>query len=110
MPVTTSDLVATGPGTLAGRYLRMFWQPIHCLDGLTPGRAKPIRVMGEDFTLFRGDSGAVSVVASHCAHRGTQLSIGWVEGDTIRCRYHGWRFDGQGQCVEQPGVSDMVLC
>src|SRR5262249_22542868 len=37
-----------------------------------------------------------------CAHRGTQLSTGWVEGDCIRCFYHGWKYDGSGQCVEQP--------
>ena len=43
------------------------------------------------------------MVAFRCAHRGTQLSVGWVEDDCIRCRYHGWRYDGSGQCVEQPG-------
>lgn len=110
MPITVNDLIATGPGTLAGRYLRMFWQPIHRLDELQPGRAKPIRVMGEDFTLYRGESGMAYVVASHCAHRGTQLSIGWVEGDAIRCRYHGWKFAGDGHCVEQPGERDQQFC
>jgi 5,5'-dehydrodivanillate O-demethylase len=47
-------------------------------------------------------------VAFHCAHRGTQLSTGWVEGDCIRCRYHGWKYDGSGQCVEQPGEDSTV--
>jgi 5,5'-dehydrodivanillate O-demethylase len=58
--------------------------------------------MGESFTLYRGASGRVHVVAQSCAHRGTQLSVGWVEGDCIRCFYHGWKYDGSGQCVEQP--------
>jgi 5,5'-dehydrodivanillate O-demethylase len=41
-------------------------------------------------------------VAFRCAHRGTQLSTGWVEGDKIRCFYHGWKYGPDGQCTEQP--------
>jgi 5,5'-dehydrodivanillate O-demethylase oxygenase subunit len=96
------DFVHTGPGTLAGRYMRMFWQPIYIADRLQPGHALPIQVMGEKFTLYRGESGATYVVDFRCAHRGTQLSVGWVEGECIRCFYHGWKYDGTGQCVEQP--------
>jgi len=92
----------TGPGSLAGRYLRRFWQPIHRSRDLPAGRAKPIRIMSEDLTLYRGESGASHLVAFRCAHRGTQLSTGWVEGDEIRCFYHGWKYDGAGQCTEQP--------
>jgi 5,5'-dehydrodivanillate O-demethylase len=97
------DFVHTGPGTLAGRYLRMFWQPVYRVQDLAAGRAVPIRIMGEDFTLYRGESGQSHVLEFRCAHRGTQLSTGWVEEDCIRCRYHGWKYDGSGQCVEQPG-------
>jgi 5,5'-dehydrodivanillate O-demethylase len=96
------DLQRTGPGTLAGRFMRRFWQPVHRVEDLPPGRAKPIRIMSEDFTLYRGETGAAYLVAFRCAHRGTQLSTGWVEGDTLRCFYHGWVYDGDGQCVEQP--------
>lgn len=93
----------TGPGTLAGRYMRTFWQPVYRAEDLAPGQAVPIVIMGEEFTLYRGQGGAPFLVASRCAHRGTQLSTGWIEQDTIRCRYHGWRYNGSGQCVEQPG-------
>jgi 5,5'-dehydrodivanillate O-demethylase len=41
-------------------------------------------------------------VGHRCPHRGTQLSAGWVEGDAIRCLYHGWKFSGDGRCVEMP--------
>src|SRR4051812_26449574 len=58
--------------------------------------------MGEDFTLYRGEGGAPHVVAFRCAHRGTQLSTGWVEGDELRCFYHGWKYNADGQCTEQP--------
>ena len=97
-----TDFVHTGPGTLAGRYLRRFWQPVVRSQDLTPGKAAPIRVMSEDFTLYRGESGTTHALAFRCAHRGTQLSTGWVEGDNLRCRYHGWTYDSSGQCVHQP--------
>jgi len=58
--------------------------------------------MSEDLTLYRGEGGDPHLVAFRCAHRGTQLSTGWVEGDEIRCFYHGWKYDGAGQCTEQP--------
>ena len=96
------DFVHTGPGTLAGRYLRMFWQPVCCSYELAAGQALPVRIMGDDFTLYRGDSGTPYLVGPRCAHRGTRLSVGSVEGECIRCFYHGWKYDGSGQCNEQP--------
>jgi 5,5'-dehydrodivanillate O-demethylase len=107
-----TDYAHTGPGTLGGQLLRSFWQPVALSSALEPGRALPIKVMGEEFTLYRGDSGTLHVVAGRCAHRNTQLSLGWVEGDCIRCFYHGWKYDETGQCVEQavesPGFASKV--
>ncbi len=100
------DFVHTGPGTLAGRYLRMFWQPVYRSEDLAKGRTVPIRIMSEKFTLYRGQSGTPYLLDFRCPHRGTQLSAGRVESDSIRCHYHGWKFDGSGQCVEQPGESE----
>ena len=100
------DITSTGQGTLAGQYLRRFWHPIHLGEELLPGRPKRIQIMGEHFTLYRGESGKAYVLADRCAHRGTQLSLGWVEGDCIRCFYHGWVYDGSGQCIEQPAEKD----
>jgi 5,5'-dehydrodivanillate O-demethylase len=98
------DMAQTGPETIAGRFLRSFWQPI-ATAGMAPGRARPVEIMGEKFTLYRGDGGTFHLTDFHCAHRRAQLSVGWVEGDSIRCRYHGWRYDANGQCVEQPAES-----
>jgi 5,5'-dehydrodivanillate O-demethylase len=89
-------LERTGPETLGGRYLRRFWQPIYRSKDLPAGRAFPIEIMSERFTLYRGESGTAYLSGFRCAHRGTQLSTGWVEGDNLRCRYHGWMY------VEQP--------
>jgi 5,5'-dehydrodivanillate O-demethylase len=97
------DLYRTEPGTLAGRYLRSFWQPVWRAKDLPAGEAVPLRIMSEDSTLYRGETGTPHVVAFRCAHRGTQLSAGWVEGDCLRCFYHGWKYESSGKCVEQPG-------
>src|SRR4051794_36832203 len=94
------ELVSTLPGTLAGKYMRRFWHPIHRTEELAAGEAKPIQIMGERFTVYRGERGAPHVVEFRCPHRGTQLSAGWVEGDSIRCMYHGWAFDASGRCIE----------
>ncbi|MBM2811883.1 MAG: hypothetical protein HW416_2642 [Chloroflexi bacterium] len=96
------DLVHTGPGNLAGRYLRGFWQPVYRASDLPIGRAKPIRMMSEDFTLYRGESGIPHLLDFRCAHRRTQLSTGWVEGEDLRCFFHGWKYNPSGQCIEQP--------
>ena len=76
--------------------------PVMRAEDLPRGHAKPIRVMSEDFALYRGDSGRPQVIAYRCPHRGAQMHLGWVEGDDIRCVYHGWKFDCAGQCTEQP--------
>lgn len=104
------DFVHTGPTTLAGRYMRMFWQPVRRSQDLQPGISLPIRIMDEEFTLYRGESGRAQVLAFRCAHQGTQLSTGWVEGDNIRCYFHGWVYDPSGQCIEQPGESRNPFC
>ena len=103
------DITHTGPGTLAGQYLRLFWQPIYRAQDLPAGRAIPIRIMSEDYTLYRGESGQVYLVDADCAHRGTQLIGRLGRARTIRCRYHGWMYDGSGQCVEQP-LEDRPFC
>jgi len=96
------DIVSTRPDTLAGTFMRRFWHPIHRAEDLRAGEAKPIEIMSERFTLYRGETGTPHVVDFRCPHRGTQLSAGWIEGDSIRCMYHGWQFDGAGQCTDQP--------
>ena len=100
--ITFHDFLRTGPDTIAGRYLRSFWQPVYRGVDLLKGKAKPVRIMSEDFTLFRGEDGIARMLEARCAHRGAKLSVGWVEGNDIKCAYHGWAYDGKGQCVKQP--------
>ena len=92
----TETFLQTGPGAAAGDYMRRFWQPIYHSADLAPGRAVPLRIMGKNFTLYRGESGRLCLTDPRCPHRGTQLSTGWVEGEQLSCRYHGWTFDPDG--------------
>jgi phenylpropionate dioxygenase-like ring-hydroxylating dioxygenase large terminal subunit len=93
---------AVGPGTPAGTVLRRHWQPVAVAHDLGPGATAPVRVLGEDLTLFRSEAGGLHAVGPRCSHRGIALHHGTVEGDRLRCFYHGWCFDGGGRCVERP--------
>lgn len=104
------DFTPAGPGTPMGRFLRQFWQPVFVSNKLPVGRSVPILIMGESFTLYRGSSGAPYVVGFRCAHRNTQLSTGWVRGDALQCLYHGWTYDGSGQCIARPAESPPGPC
>jgi 5,5'-dehydrodivanillate O-demethylase len=95
-------LAQCGPGTPMGQLLRTFWQPVALSESVARGTARPLRVLGEDLTLYRGESGKVFLVGGRCAHRCTVLHTGWVKDDQIRCMYHGWRYDGSGLCTEIP--------
>ena len=91
-----------GPGTPAGILLRRHWQPLAVSEDLPIGEARPAKALGEELALYRDDAGQAHAVAPRCPHRGTALHTGWVEGDCIRCSYHGWKFGPDGSCVEQP--------
>jgi 5,5'-dehydrodivanillate O-demethylase len=100
------DFGHIGPDTLAGRFLRRFWQPVAVCDELPVGKPKRIQVLNEHFTAYRGADGVPHVVQDACPHRQTQLFLGWVEDDCIRCFYHGWKFAPDGTCVEQPAENE----
>lgn len=85
-----------------GTLLRKFWHPVGLSDEIGPGKARPVRVLSEDLTLYRGASGKAHLIGGRCAHRCTVLHTGWVQGEDIRCMYHGWLYDGTGLCTEIP--------
>lgn len=100
------DLVAAGPDTTGGKFLRRFWQPVALSSEIETGRARPLHILDEMFTLYCGESGQPHVVSFRCSHRSTQLSNGWVRGEDLQCMYHGWTFDGGGHCIARPGEKD----
>ena len=97
-------LTRTGPGTPGGNMLRRYWQPVALCSELPVGGAPiPLRILGEDLVLFRDEQGRPGLLALHCSHRGADLSYGRLEDGGIRCIYHGWVYDVEGKCLEQPG-------
>ena len=96
-------LTRVGPGTPCGEMLRRYWWPIGFSE-LVKEKQSPtkVRLLGEDFVLFRDGAGRLGVVELHCSHRGTSLEFGRVEDRGIRCCYHGWLYDVDGRCLEQP--------
>ncbi len=94
-------LVRVGPGTPCGEMLRRYWWPIAVSDEVTDLPLK-VKLLGEEFILFRDKRGGAGLVYPRCIHRGTSLFYGRVEEEGIRCCYHGWLFDTQGQCLEMP--------
>lgn len=93
----------TGPGTPCGALLRAYWQPVALVEELPDERpAKAVRLLGEDLVLWRNPDGAYGLVGRWCSHRGVDLSFGRLEGGGLRCLYHGWLYDRQGHCLEQP--------
>ena len=95
-------LTRVGPGTPMGNLLRRYWMPIAGISEFSAKPIKPVRLLGEDLVLYKDLGGRFGLIARHCPHRGADLSCGTVEGQGIRCFYHGWKFDEAGQCLEQP--------
>lgn len=91
-----------GPGTPAGELLRHYWWPVAFSDEIQGQRPTPVRLLGEDFVLFRDGSGRLGMLEPLCAHRRTALTNGRVEQAGVRCCYHGWLWDAQGRCLETP--------
>jgi len=101
VPAEDPELTHVGPGTPMGELMRRYWQPI-CLSGELTDLPRKIRILCEDLVVFRDNEGRVGCLDSHCAHRGTSLEYGRVEERGIRCCYHGWLYDVEGQCIEMP--------
>jgi nitrite reductase/ring-hydroxylating ferredoxin subunit len=99
-------LTEVGPGTPCGELLRRYWHPIAVSDALTSERPKQVRILGEDLVLFRDPSGRVGLLHARCAHRGTTLYFGKIEERGLRCCYHGWLYDVEGRCLDQPCEPD----
>jgi len=105
-------LTRTGPGTPGGKLLRSYWQPIATSEEMPiGGNPMPIRILGEDLVLFRDDKDQLGFIGLHCPHRATDLSYGRVENGGLRCLYHGWLFDINGKCIDQPAEpEDKKFC
>jgi phthalate 4,5-dioxygenase oxygenase subunit len=96
-------LTRTGRGTPGGDLIRSYWQPVTLSRDLPAGGApQQVRLLGEDLVLFRDDQGRPGLLGRKCAHRCADLSYGRLENGGLRCVYHGWLYDVNGKCLEQP--------
>jgi 5,5'-dehydrodivanillate O-demethylase len=92
----------TTADTLMGQLLRKFWHPVALSTDLKAGSARPLRVLSENLTLYRGKSGKPYLIGGRCAHRCSVLHTGVIDDEQLRCMYHGWRYNGEGLCTDMP--------
>ncbi|MCA1647181.1 MAG: aromatic ring-hydroxylating dioxygenase subunit alpha [Chloroflexi bacterium] len=95
-------LTRVGPGTPMGELQRRYWHPIATSGQLRDEPVMAVKLLGENLALYRTERGALGLVSQRCPHRGASLAYGIPEEEGLRCPYHGWRFDAQGACNEQP--------
>jgi 5,5'-dehydrodivanillate O-demethylase len=95
-------LTRVGSGTPMGELLRRYWWPVGFSADL---KEKPtmVRLLCEDLVLFRDALGRAGVLSAHCPHRRANLCLGRTNAKGLRCRYHGWLFDVDGNTLETPG-------
>lgn len=97
-------LTRVGPGTPAGELFRRYWQPA-CMSSEVPENDGPpvrVRLLCEDLLAFRDSNGKVGLVDAYCPHRLAPFFFGRNEQCGIRCAYHGWKFDVNGDCTDMP--------
>lgn len=100
-------LCRVGRGTVMGNFMREFWTPA-CLSSELKADGDPMRLMlyGEKLIAFRDTRGRVGIMDHRCPHRCASLFFGRNEEGGIRCPYHGWKFDVEGKCLDQPNLPD----
>ncbi|WP_149827300.1 aromatic ring-hydroxylating oxygenase subunit alpha [Streptomyces tailanensis] len=97
-----------GPGTADLRRVGAnpdFWYPVALSGRVCSRRVVATAFAGERIALYRGESGTVHALEDRCAHRQVPLSMGVVEGETLRCRYHAWAYRGDGRISQIPYLS-----
>ena len=97
-------ITRVGKGTPAGELLRNYWQPVALVEELPAERpVRAVRLMGQDFVVFKDEQGRYGMLDRDCPHRGADLAAGRLEAGGLRCAFHGWLFDVNGSCMSTPG-------
>ncbi|MGH7832921.1 MAG: Rieske 2Fe-2S domain-containing protein [Candidatus Binatia bacterium] len=97
-------LTRTGAGAPMGNLIRRYWIPALLSEEIPTPDCPPVRVrlLGEELVAFRDSAGRIGLIDEHCAHRGTSLFFGRNEECGLRCVYHGWKYDVEGNVVDTP--------
>ncbi len=96
-------LTRVGPGTPMGDMLREYWVPA-CRSAKLEADGAPerVRLFGENFVAFRATDGRVGFIAEGCPHRCASMALARNEGNGLRCIFHGWKVNVDGECVDAP--------
>jgi len=97
-------LSKVGPGTPMGTLMREYWIPFGISSELAEPDCAPVRIMllGEELVAFRDTDGKLGLIDNNCPHRRASLFFGRNEECGLRCVYHGWKFDVNGDCIDMP--------
>jgi phenylpropionate dioxygenase-like ring-hydroxylating dioxygenase large terminal subunit len=87
-----------------GNFMREYWVPAMLSSELPAPDSDPLRILllGEQLIAFKDSNGTVGLLQSNCPHRGASLFFGRNEEAGLRCVYHGWKFDVEGNCIDMP--------
>lgn len=106
LSIDNEEMARVGPGTVMGNFMRQYWIPAGKSSELaTDGTPMRLLLLGEKLVAFRDSNGRVGVMDHLCPHRCASLVLGRNEEGGLRCIYHGWKFDVDGNCVDMPSVS-----
>ena len=97
-------LTRTAAGTPMGELMRRYWIPALLAEEIPQADCPPVRVriLSEKLVAYRDSKGRVGLLGEHCLHRGTSLFFGRNEECGIRCIYHGWKYDIEGNVLDTP--------
>lgn len=97
-------ITRTSSGTPMGNLMRRYWIPALLSEEIPAPDCPPVRVkiLSEELVAFRDTQGRIGLIGEHCAHRGTSLFFGRNEACGLRCIYHGWKYDVEGNVLETP--------
>lgn len=89
-----------------GELFRRYWLPAALSEDVPEPDCAPIRlrILGEDLVAFRNTEGKVGIVSAYCSHRLAPLFFGRNEECGLRCPYHGWKYDVDGNCIDMPNI------
>ena len=98
----------TNAGTPMGEMFRRYWLPALLSQELAEPDGAPVRLklLGERLIAIRDSAGRLGVMDEFCAHRGVSLWFGRNEEGGLRCPYHGWKYDINGQCTDVPSADE----
>ncbi len=96
-----------------GQIMRRHWMPACLVEEVAEPDGKPlkVRLLGEDLVVFRDSDGRLGIIDEFCPHRRASLAYGRNEECGLRCLYHGWKFDVEGNVLEmasEPAESGFV--